>query len=118
DPGIENVSRADSKRHTPDRAGVRGVRVGAHNKLAGKRVAFEYHRMADSLGAFTVYQLPVEPDTFPLRKLALFQLELRGQVEQAHLPLLLRENFVEERQVIAEEHDRRRIIDRRILSDE
>ncbi len=53
-----------------------------------------------------------------LAKVFLLELQLARQIEQAHLLLLLRHHFVEEGEVIAEEHDRAGIGDRLFFAEE
>src|ERR1043166_9139050 len=58
------------------------------------------------------------PDSFPVCKLSLFELELRCKIEHAHLSLLLGEDLIEKGEVITEEKHRSGIIDRRVLADQ
>src|SRR6266566_2163185 len=55
--------------------------------------------------------------SLPLREIFLLELELRGQIKQAELLLLFVYDFIQERQVIAEEQDRRRIVYLGIFAD-
>src|SRR5712692_7048802 len=95
---------------------MRRVRIGAYDQLPRQCVAFEHYRMTNAFRALAVRQLPVQPDAALFGKILLLQLELRRQVEQTHLALLLREHFVQKRQVVAEENDRRGIVHRSIAS--
>src|SRR5947207_7548162 len=74
--------------------------------------------MTDAFGAFAVGQVAMQADAFAFRKIALFEFELRCEIKQSHFALLFGENFVEEREMVAEEDDRTRIIHRRVASDE
>ncbi len=55
-------------------------------------------------------------DSLLRREILLLQFELRRQIEQAKFLLLLRNHFVEERQVIAEKEDTRGIVHLCILT--
>ena len=108
DPRIEDVGRADAEGHAANRAHVRRVRVGADIQLPRQRVAFEHDRVADSFRALAVGQFAVQLDSLLRGEILLLELELRRQIEQAHLLLLFRNHFVEKRQVVAKEQNARR----------
>ena len=95
---------------------MRRVRIGTHVELPGQRVSFRHQRMADSLRAFAVAQLAVQLDALRLGEFHLLQLELRGQVEQAHLFLFFRDHFVQKSQMVAEEQDGRLVVHRRVFA--
>src|SRR5204863_8525465 len=101
----KNISSADAESHAAYRTQVRRVRIGAHVELPGQRISFRHQRMADSLRALAVAQLTVELDALRLGELHLLQLELRGQVEQAHLFLFFRDHIVQKREMVAEKQD-------------
>src|SRR6266566_1522487 len=67
--------------------------------------------MANPLRAFAISELPVQADSLSLCEIALLQLQLSRQIEQAHFAFLLGENFIKESEVIAEAQNRARIID-------
>ena len=73
--------------------------------------------MANTLRAFAILQLSMQLDALLLRKALLLELKLRGQVEQAHLALLLGKHLVEKCQMIAKEEDGGGIVHRRIAAD-
>src|SRR6266699_2189544 len=110
DPGVENVSCADPERHASYRAYVRGVRIRADVQLSRQGIALEDNRVADSFRTLAVLQLAMQLDSLPLREIFLLELELRGQIKQAELFLFFGYDFIQERQVVAEEKDRRRIV--------
>ncbi len=105
EPRVEDVGGADAESHTAHRAHVRRVRVGADIQLPGQRIGLGDDGVADALRAFAVGQLAVQPNAARLGEIFLLQLQLRREIEQAHLALLFRQHFVEKRQVIAEEQD-------------
>src|SRR5258708_2199218 len=74
--------------------------------------------MANAFRALAIGQFAMQSDPFPHCKFALLQLELCREIEQAHLALLLREDFVEKGQMVAEEEDGTGIVDGSIASDE
>ena len=117
DPGIKNVGSADAEGHAAHRAQVRRVRIGAHVELAGQRIGFRHQRMADPLRAFAVAQLAVQLDALRLGEFHLLQLELRGQVEQAHLFLFFRDHIIQKREMVAEKQDGRLVVHRRVFAD-
>src|ERR1017187_3739941 len=96
---------------------MRGVRIRTNDKLARKRIALGDNGVADAFRTFAVAQLAVQLDATRFREVFLLQLQLRGQVEQAHLALLFRQYFVEERKVIAEEQDRDSVVDRLVFAE-
>src|SRR5579864_3468382 len=96
---------------------MRRVRIRADDKLSRHRIAFEHDRVADSFRSFAVGQLAMQTNAFAFRKLCLFELELRSQVEQAHLAFLLGEDFIEKSQVVAKEKYRAGIIHRGFFAD-
>ena len=61
-------------------------------------------------------QLAVQLDSARLGEVFLLQLQLGRQVQQAHLALFFRQHFVEEGEVIAEEHDGAGVGDWRVLA--
>src|SRR3989442_5082673 len=117
DPGIEDISCADPKRHASDRAYVRRMRIRADVQLPRQGIALQDNRVADSFRAFAVLQLAMQLDSLPFSELLLLKLELCGQIKQAELLLLFGYDFIQERQVIAEEQDRRRIVYLGIFAD-
>src|SRR5437667_1415523 len=110
DPGVENVSCADPEGHASHSAHVRGVRIRADVQLSRQGIALEDNRVADSFRTLAVLQLAMQLDSLPLREIFLLELELRGQIKQAELFLFFGYDFIQERQVVAEEKDRRRIV--------
>src|SRR5438552_2615345 len=117
DPGIEDISCADPEGHASHSAHVRGVRIRADVQLPRQGIALEDNRVADSFRTLAVLQLAMQLDSLPLREIFLLELELRGQIKQAELLLLFGYDFIQERQVIAEEQDRRRIVYLGIFAD-
>ena len=63
--------------------------IGANDQLSRQRVTFQNYRVTDPFRPFTVFQLSVQADAPLPCKILLLQLELRGKIEQSHLPLLL-----------------------------
>src|SRR6266480_7440297 len=110
DPGIEDISCADPEGHASHSAHVRGVRIRADVQLSRQGIALEDNRVADSFRTLAVLQLAMQLDSLPLREIFLLELELRGQIKQAELFLFFGYDFIQERQVVAEEKDRRRIV--------
>src|SRR5438034_7219748 len=74
--------------------------------------------MTNAFCALAIDQFAMQADSFSRSKLALLQLELCRQIEQAHFALLFRENLVEESQMIAEEEHRSGIVDWGVVSDQ
>src|SRR5207244_3727788 len=110
DPGIKHISCADPKGHASHRAYVRCMRIRADVQLPRQGIALEDNRVADSFRILAVLQLAMQLDSLPLREIFLLELELRGQIKQAELFLFFGYDFIQERQVVAEEKDRRRIV--------
>src|SRR6185369_5099001 len=106
EPGIENVSRSDSKCDTSNRPGVRRVRIRANHQLAGKSITLENNRVADAFRSFAVGQLTMRANALALGKFALLELELGREIKQTHLALLLRQDFIKECQVVAKKQNR------------
>ena len=94
DPGIEDISCADPKRHASDRAYVRRMRIRADVQLPRQGIALEDNRVADSFRTLAVLQLAMQLDSLPLREIFLLELELRGQIKQAELLLLFGYDFI------------------------
>src|SRR5581483_9925865 len=118
DPGIEYVGGADAESHASDSAHVRSMRVGANVELPGEGVAFQHDGVADALAALAVAQLAVQADSLLFGEVLLLELQLRGQVEQAHPALLLRDHVVQEGEMVAEEQDGGGIVDLGVLAHE
>src|SRR5438132_3675204 len=74
--------------------------------------------MTNAFCALAVGEFAMQADPLPRCKFALLQLELRRQIEQAHLALLLGEDFVEKRQMVAKEEHRNRIVHWSVASDQ
>ena len=102
DPAIEHVRRANAKSDAANRAHVRRMRVRADVQLPGQRVAFQHDGVADALRPLAVFQFSMQLDSLLRRKVLLLELELCRQIEQAKLLFLLRNHFIEKRQVVAE----------------
>ena len=118
DPGIEDVGGADAEGDAAHGADVRRVRIRADVHLSRQRVGFQHHRVADALAALAVLELAVQLDALVAGEILLLELELRRQVEQAHLALFFRHDLVEKRQVVAEKLDAVAIVHRHALADE
>ena len=101
-PAVENIRRTDAKSDAANRTHVRRVRVRANVDLSRQRVAFQHYRVADALRPLAIFQLSVEFDPLLRREVLLFELELCCQIEQAKLLFLLRNDFIEKREVVAE----------------
>src|SRR5580693_8250031 len=56
-------------------------------------------------------------DSLPDSKVLLFELELGRQVEQTKLLFLLRDHFIEKREVVAKKNNARSIVDLRVFAD-
>ena len=98
-PCARDLRRADPERETAERPGVRRVRVGPDDDLAGKGMALEDEGVADALAR------PVEPDALRGRELLLPRREgVRERQEAARLAFL-RHDLAEQGQVIAKKED-------------
>src|ERR1700757_4016232 len=86
------------------------MRIRADVQLPRQGIALQDNRMADSFRAFTILQFAMQLDSLPLGELLLLELELRGEIKQAEFFLFFGDDFIQERQVVAEEQDRRRIV--------
>ena len=116
-PGVEYVGRPDAEGDAPDGADMRRVRIRSHVHLPGQRIGLQHHGVADALRALTVGQFAMQFDSLLLREVFLLQLELRRQIEQPHLFLFLRDHFIEEGEMVAEEADAGSVVHRNILAD-
>jgi hypothetical protein len=56
DEGVGHVGRADAEGHAAERAAVRGVRIGAHDQLAGQGIVLRHHGMRDACDVGTVVE--------------------------------------------------------------
>src|SRR6266699_801754 len=110
DPGVENVSCADPERHASYRAYVRRMRIRADIQLPRQSIALQNNRMADSFRALAVLQFAMQLDALLFGKFLLLELKLCGQIKQAQLFFLFRNDLIQECQVVTEEKDRRRIV--------
>src|SRR6266513_797289 len=95
------------------------------------RTSFVIHELKTSVVPIPNAMQPIAPEcgvcesepttTCPgsalLSEIALLQLQLCGEIEQAHLAPFFGDHFIEKCQVIAKEDDRRWVGDRRVLAD-
>jgi len=83
----------------------------------GQGVAFSDHGMTDALGALAIFQLAVQADALLFGKVFLLHFQLVGKVEQSHLLFLFGDDFIEKREMVAEDQNGRRIVDFGVFAD-
>ena len=106
DPRIEDGRGAHAEGQRAHRARVGRVRIGADDEHPGLGVVLQDLGVADRLRAHDVaLLLAVQPDPLLLGELALLDLQLVGDRQQALLDPLLAHDLVQEGQVVAEEED-------------